>query len=137
VLKVAEVFSCHAVIVVAQERDYPTGGFMEREKLVHDLIVDRLRGKFSKEYGEIKVNPEGSPDIISPATASPWRWWRWRQRKHYPGKGGEVEGDGPVRFEADPHGSKECKSEDHRAFVETRNCGQGRCGSYEIVITMP
>jgi len=37
---------------------------MEREKLVHDLIVDRLRGKFSKEYKEIKVNPEGSPDII-------------------------------------------------------------------------
>ena len=37
---------------------------MEREKLVHDLIVDRLRERFSKEYKEIKVNPEGSPDIV-------------------------------------------------------------------------
>lgn len=37
---------------------------MESEKLIHDLIVDRSRGKFSGEYKEIKVNPDGSPDII-------------------------------------------------------------------------
>jgi hypothetical protein len=64
VLRVAEVFSYHATTVVAQGKNYPAGGFMEREKLVHDLIVDRLRGKFSKDYREIKVNPEGGPDII-------------------------------------------------------------------------
>ncbi|HXX54024.1 MAG TPA: hypothetical protein VEI28_05580 [Thermodesulfovibrionales bacterium] len=37
---------------------------MDREKLVHDLIVDRLKGKFSKEYKDIKVNPGGNPDIV-------------------------------------------------------------------------
>jgi len=37
---------------------------MERQRLVHDLIVDSLRGKFSKEYREIMVNPEGGPDIV-------------------------------------------------------------------------
>lgn len=37
---------------------------MDNEKLIHDLIVDRLKGKFSGEYKEIKVNQEGNPDII-------------------------------------------------------------------------
>lgn len=37
---------------------------MDNDKLVHDLIVDRLRGKFSREYKEIKVNLSGNPDII-------------------------------------------------------------------------
>lgn len=37
---------------------------MDNEKLMHDLIVDRLRGKFSKEYTEIKVNADGRPDIV-------------------------------------------------------------------------
>jgi hypothetical protein len=37
---------------------------MESEKLLHDLIVDRLRGKFSAQYKEIKVNAGGSPDLI-------------------------------------------------------------------------
>ena len=32
---------------------------MDNEKLMHDLIVDRLRGRFLKEYGEMKVNEEG------------------------------------------------------------------------------
>jgi hypothetical protein len=37
---------------------------MDSEKLMHDLIVDRLRGKFSKEYSELRVNAEGGPDIV-------------------------------------------------------------------------
>jgi hypothetical protein len=37
---------------------------MQNEKLVHDLIVDHLRNKFSREYQEVKVNPQGSPDIV-------------------------------------------------------------------------
>jgi hypothetical protein len=37
---------------------------MESEKLLHDLIVDRLRGKFSAQYREITVNEGGSPDLV-------------------------------------------------------------------------
>jgi hypothetical protein len=37
---------------------------MQNEKLTHDLIVEHMRGKFSREYKEVKVNPQGSPDII-------------------------------------------------------------------------
>ena len=31
---------------------------------MHGLIVDRLRGRFLKEYCEMKVNEEGGPDIV-------------------------------------------------------------------------
>jgi hypothetical protein len=34
------------------------------EKLLHNLILNYLRQRLSKEYKEIKVNPEGDPDII-------------------------------------------------------------------------
>ncbi|HXX57116.1 MAG TPA: hypothetical protein VEI96_03885 [Thermodesulfovibrionales bacterium] len=37
---------------------------MDSEKLMHDLIVDRLRGKFSPDYREIRVNREGDPDLV-------------------------------------------------------------------------
>ncbi len=37
---------------------------MERDKLLHDLIVDRLRDKFSGGYKEIKVNEGGRPDMV-------------------------------------------------------------------------
>jgi hypothetical protein len=37
---------------------------MDTEKLLHDLIVDYLRQRLSKEYKELKINPEGSPDLI-------------------------------------------------------------------------
>ncbi len=37
---------------------------MESEKLLHDLIVDRLRGRFSSQYREITVNEGGCPDLI-------------------------------------------------------------------------
>ena len=36
---------------------------MDTEKLLHDLITDRLRRRFAKEYKDIKVNAEGSPDL--------------------------------------------------------------------------
>ncbi len=37
---------------------------MDNEKLLHDLIVDYLKQKLSKEYKEIKINPSGNPDLI-------------------------------------------------------------------------
>jgi hypothetical protein len=37
---------------------------MGDEKLLHDLIIDRLRGRFSGQYKEIKVSSEGNPDIV-------------------------------------------------------------------------
>lgn len=37
---------------------------MEKDRLLHDLIVDRLREKFSGGYKEIKINEEGRPDLI-------------------------------------------------------------------------
>lgn len=36
---------------------------MDNEKLLHDLIVDYLKQKLSKEYKGIKVNPAGNPDL--------------------------------------------------------------------------
>jgi hypothetical protein len=37
---------------------------MESEKLLHDLIVDRLRRKFAAQYREIKMNEGGGPDLV-------------------------------------------------------------------------
>lgn len=37
---------------------------MENERLLHDLIVDRLKGKFAGQYKEIKVNSGGNPDLV-------------------------------------------------------------------------
>lgn len=37
---------------------------MESEKLLHDLIVDRLRAKFAGQYKEIKINSGGNPDLV-------------------------------------------------------------------------
>lgn len=36
---------------------------MQSEKLVHDLIVERMKRRLGREYREMKVNPEGGPDI--------------------------------------------------------------------------
>ncbi|MDX9715076.1 MAG: hypothetical protein RBT37_06585 [Dissulfurispiraceae bacterium] len=36
---------------------------MDRENLVHDLIVEHMRQKLSKDYSSITLNPEGSPDL--------------------------------------------------------------------------
>ncbi len=37
---------------------------MQNEKLVHDLIVDHLKQKLSKEYKDVLVNAGGNPDIV-------------------------------------------------------------------------
>lgn len=37
---------------------------MEKAKLLHDLIVDTLKEKFSGAYKEIKVNESGGPDMV-------------------------------------------------------------------------
>ncbi len=37
---------------------------MENEKLLHDLIVDRLKWKLSREFKELILRKEGNPDIV-------------------------------------------------------------------------
>lgn len=37
---------------------------MQRDKLVHDLIVDYVIERLKKDYREIKKNPDGDPDLI-------------------------------------------------------------------------
>lgn len=37
---------------------------MDDERLLHDLIVNHMKMKLSREYREIKANPSGSPDLI-------------------------------------------------------------------------
>lgn len=37
---------------------------MADEELVHNLIVDYLKKRLSREYKEIEVNPSGNPDLI-------------------------------------------------------------------------
>jgi hypothetical protein len=37
---------------------------MDSDKLMHDLIVERIRIKVSGDYKEIRVNPEGDPDLV-------------------------------------------------------------------------
>lgn len=37
---------------------------MQRDKLVHDLIVDYVTEKLKRDYKEIKRNPDGDPDLI-------------------------------------------------------------------------
>ncbi|MEW5745920.1 MAG: hypothetical protein AB1805_10860 [Nitrospirota bacterium] len=36
---------------------------MANERLLHDLVVDHLRYRLAREYGEITVNPSGTPDL--------------------------------------------------------------------------
>jgi hypothetical protein len=118
--------------------DYPTGGFMEREKLVHDLIVDRLRGKFSKEYREIKVNPEGCPDIVlashgltmalveveTEGSITPDRAGKWK----------EMAGSGSKLILMVP---KHAKVKTTELLWKHGIADRVGVGSYEIVITMP
>ena len=37
---------------------------MSNERLTHDMILDYLIKRLSKEYREIKVNPSGDPDLV-------------------------------------------------------------------------
>jgi hypothetical protein len=37
---------------------------MDNEKLIHNLIVSNIKHKLSKQYQNIKVNEQGSPDLI-------------------------------------------------------------------------
>lgn len=37
---------------------------MENEKLIHELIIERLKKKFAGQYKEIKMNESGNPDLI-------------------------------------------------------------------------
>lgn len=37
---------------------------MNNEKLKHDWVVDFLKHKFGREYKDIKINPEGDPDLV-------------------------------------------------------------------------
>ncbi len=37
---------------------------MNDETLLHDLIVDFLRKRLSREYDDVKINPSSNPDIV-------------------------------------------------------------------------
>ncbi|HAM53403.1 MAG TPA: hypothetical protein DCP92_22920 [Nitrospiraceae bacterium] len=37
---------------------------MDSDKQMHDLIVEQVRRKFSGQYGEIRVNAAGNPDLV-------------------------------------------------------------------------
>lgn len=37
---------------------------MDNEQLMRDLIIERLKGRFSGQYREITFNEGGSPDLI-------------------------------------------------------------------------
>lgn len=37
---------------------------MENEKMIHELIIERLKRKFTGQYKEVKINAGGSPDLI-------------------------------------------------------------------------
>jgi hypothetical protein len=39
-------------------------GDMESDRLVHGLIVERLRRKLGRDYKEVRVNPGGGPDLV-------------------------------------------------------------------------
>ena len=111
---------------------------MEREKLVHDLIVDRLKGKFSKEYREIKVNPEGSPDIVlashglamavveveTEGSITPEKAGTWK----------EMTRSGPKLILMVP---KNAKVKTTELLWKQGIADRVSVGSYEIVITMP
>ena len=111
---------------------------MEREKLLHDLIVDRLKGKFSREYREIKVNPEGCPDIVlashgltmalveveTEGSITPDRAGKWK----------EMAGSGSKLILMVP---KHAKVKTTELLWKHGIADRVGVGSYEIVITMP
>lgn len=35
----------------------------DNQRLLHNLIVNLIKDKFSKEYSEVSINPDGYPDI--------------------------------------------------------------------------
>jgi hypothetical protein len=37
---------------------------MDYDRLLRGLIVERLRRKLGRQYGEVKVNPGGGPDMV-------------------------------------------------------------------------
>jgi hypothetical protein len=111
---------------------------MDNEELMHDLIIDRLRRKFAREYKEIRVNREGDPDIalsnhgltiavvevetensITPEKAKIWR---------------ELSRSGSKLILIVPHNSKAKTME---LLWEQGIADKVGIGSYEIKITMP
>ncbi len=111
---------------------------MNNEELMHDLIIDRLRRKFAREYEKIRVNREGAPDIalsnngftiavvevetensITPEKAKIWR---------------ELSRSGSKLILMVPHNSKAKTME---LLWEHGVADKVGVGSYEIKITMP
>ncbi len=37
---------------------------MKNEDIMHDVMVSYLKQRFARDYKEVKVNPEGSPDLV-------------------------------------------------------------------------
>jgi hypothetical protein len=112
--------------------------FMESERLVHDLIVDRFREKFSGQYKEIKVNVDGHPDMIlanhgltlavveveTEKSITPERSDKWRELAH----------SGSKLILLVP---KNCKVKTMELLWKNGLADKVGVGSYEITITMP
>ncbi len=111
---------------------------MESEKLMHDLIVDRLRVKFSAQYKEIKVNEGGGPDMVlanhgltlavveveTESTITPEKAERWK----------ELTGSGSKLILMVP---KNAKVRAMELLWKSGIADRVGVGSYEIAITMP
>jgi hypothetical protein len=111
---------------------------MQNEKLVHDLVIDHLRHKFSREYQEVKVHPQGSPDIVlgnhglvlanveveTESTINPGRAEEWKK----------LADSGVKLILMVP---KKAKAKVPELLWEKGIMDKVSVGSYEIVINMP
>jgi hypothetical protein len=111
---------------------------MESEKLLHDLIVERLRRKFSAQYKEIQVNAGGCPDLIlanhgltlavveveTETTVTPEKAAQWK----------EMAGAGRKLILMVP---KNAKVRAMELLWKEGIADRVGVGSYEIAITMP
>jgi hypothetical protein len=126
------------VILFKEEPNKYKEAGMESDKLLHDLIVDRLRAKFSSQYKEITVGSGDDPDIAlgnhgmtvacveveTEMTIQPVQAERWKG----------LIGSYPRLILMVPKNSK-VKAMD--ILWKNGIADRVAVGSYEIVITMP
>lgn len=111
---------------------------MENNRLVHDLIVGRLRGRLARDYDGVKVNPGGGPDlelsshgltlaaveVETERSITPERAARWK----------EIAGAGTKLILMVP---KNRKAKATELLWEAGIADRVALGSYEIRIEMP
>jgi hypothetical protein len=111
---------------------------MQNEKLVHDLIVEHLKRKLSRDYNEVTVNPEGNPDMVlanhglvlanleveTDSTITPEKADAWKELAHH----------GPKLILMVP---KNTKAKITELLWQKGIMDKVSVGSYEIVVNMP